>query len=267
MVFFMMKAIQKNLGARRSALVALGLLVLAGSGAVSSFETASAGVIDEGVLSNLQRPIVVELFTSEGCSSCPPADRVAGELADIPGVLPLSFHVDYWDYIGWKDPFASPLYSDRQRDYAHQLSLRYVYTPQMVVEGQFDVVGFRRGEIFDAIEKAAAAQVGPVMTIDTASGRLTVPAGAAPAEGATLWLALYDSEHTTDVPRGENAGSTLSHYNVVRELRPLGTWKGEALEVALDLSGADDNDGCAILLQTGTTGPILSALAMTLPTQ
>jgi len=147
MVFFMMKAIQKNLGARRSALVALGLLVLAGSGAVSSFETASAGVIDEGVLSNLQRPIVVELFTSEGCSSCPPADRVAGELADIPGVLPLSFHVDYWDYIGWKDPFASPLYSDRQRDYAHQLSLRYVYTPQMVVEGQFDVVGFRRGEI------------------------------------------------------------------------------------------------------------------------
>ena len=226
---------------------------------------AAAGSIKSDGVPEVKRPVVVELYTSQGCSSCPPADEFAGELAELPGVLPLSFHVDYWDYIGWKDPFASPEHTQRQRGYAQELSIRYVYTPQMVIDGSFDAVGFRRSEVFAAIARAAADQPDIALDFDGETGRLLVPAGEAPPEGATLWLAVFDHEHSTDIARGENAGRKLSYYNVVRDLRDLGTWTGEPLEIAIDLSAAEANDACVILLQEGKTGRILSAVTMELP--
>src|SRR5215470_2470293 len=107
-------------------------------------------------------PVVLELFTSQGCSSCPPADALLGELAQRPGIVALAFHVDYWDYIGWKDPYASPTNTQRQHDYAVALGLHMVYTPQMVVDGRTDVVGSERGDVETAIGRAAA---GPKLAI------------------------------------------------------------------------------------------------------
>lgn len=213
-------------------------------------------------------PVVVELFTSEGCSSCPPADAFLGELAQRPEIVALAFHVDYWDYIGWKDPYASPAYTRRQHEYTGALGLHMVYTPQMVVDGRTDVVGSDRRKVEAAIGKAAA---GPKLAIaiekDTAGGyRAVIPAAAPPADGpATVWLALFDSERETRVARGENGGRTLKEYNIVREWRKLGTWNGDAIALPLDIAMSDpDRNGCAVIVQSGPVGPILGAAIMRL---
>ncbi len=212
-------------------------------------------------------PVVVELFTSEGCSSCPPADAFLGELAQRPDIVALAFHVDYWDYIGWKDPYASPLATQRQHDYATALGLHMVYTPQMVVDGRTDVVGSERGDVEAAIGKAAA---GPKLAIsiakDAAGYRVMIPAAAPPAGGpATVWLALFDSEQETRVKRGENGGRTLKEFNIVREWRKIGTWDGEATTLPLAVAmGNADRRGCAIIVQAGPVGPILGAAVMRL---
>src|SRR5262245_56361084 len=122
----------------------------------------AAGVGAVGALAQDKAPVVVELFTSEGCSSCPPADAFLGELAQRPDVVPLAFHVDYWDYIGWKDPYANPAFTQRQHDYKAALGLHMVYTPQMIVDGRTDVVGSERGSVEAAIGKAG---VGPKLAI------------------------------------------------------------------------------------------------------
>ncbi len=210
-------------------------------------------------------PVVVELFTSEGCSSCPPADALLGELAQRPDVVPLAFHVDYWDYIGWKDPYASPANTQRQHDYAAALGLHMVYTPQMVVDGRTDVVGSERGDVEAAIGKAAA---GPKLAVsiekDGAGYRVLIPAGAAPAGGATVWLALFDREQATRVARGENGGRTLKEYNIVHEWRRLATWDGSALSLPLAMPAKPDQDGCAIIVQSDPVGPVLGAALMKL---
>ena len=211
--------------------------------------------------------VVVELYTSEGCSSCPPADALLGELAQRPDVVPLAFHVDYWDYIGWKDPYASPANTQRQHDYAAALGLHMVYTPQMVVDGRTDVVGSERGDVEAAIGKAAA---GPKLAIsiekDAGGGyRVVIPAAAPPARGpAIVWLALFDSVRETSVKRGENGGRTLKEYNIVREWRQIGTWDGSALSLPLAMTGKPNQNGCAIIVQAGPVGPILGAALMKL---
>ena len=206
-------------------------------------------------------PIVVELFTSQGCSSCPPADALLGELAQHPGVLALSMHVDYWDYIGWKDPYADPDLTRRQRDYAKRLGLRYVYTPQMVVDGRYDVVGLRRSAVLDTIERSARQRKGVEVRFDRERGSVVIPAGQAPADGATVWLAAFDSAHETSIPRGENAGRTLKYHNVVRSMTRIGAWNGEAMEIPLDMaaSAAEGRDGCAVIVQQGVQGRVLGA--------
>ncbi|MPZ09607.1 MAG: DUF1223 domain-containing protein [Kiloniellaceae bacterium] len=208
------------------------------------------------------RPVVVELFTSQGCSSCPPADALLDELAHRPGVLALSFHVDYWDYIGWKDPFASAQYTERQRDYAAKLGLRYVYTPQMVVDGRYDAVGSNRREVTRAIQQSAETPSLMEVTLDaTDGGRALLSAGEAPSGGATVWLVTFDDGHDTPVARGENRGRDLHNSNVVREMRALGTWTGEAKVFPLDLQAAraEGRGGCAIIVQQGRGGPVLGA--------
>ena len=212
-------------------------------------------------------PVVVELFTSQGCSSCPPAEAFLNELADEEGIIALELHVDYWDYIGWEDPFASPRNTKRQRDYARELELRYVYTPQMVIDGRHNVVGSNRQQVRSAIGRSTLRGKPLAVTFsDEDGGRIVIPEGPAPEGGATVWLAIYDGLHETEVKRGENRGKALKNRNVVRELEELAVWTGERLEIPVDLARAAalGRDGCAILVQQGRTGPIIGAAAMPL---
>jgi hypothetical protein len=212
-------------------------------------------------------PIVVELFTSQGCSSCPPADAYLGELSKRPDVLALGFHVDYWDYIGWKDPYASRVATKRQRQYAETFKLAFVYTPQMVVNGAAEGVGSDRGDIEAALAKAKAHPMPhPSLALERESdGGLLVHVGAAETKrSATVWLACFDREHSTPVPRGENAGSTLTNYHIVRHFESLGTWKGARLDMAVpademaEYTARPDQD-MAVLVQVDGVGPILAA--------
>src|SRR5262245_38547331 len=190
-----------------------------------------------------EAPVVVELFTSQGCNSCPPADALLGELAQRPDLVALAFHVDYWNYIGWQDPFSSPEATQRQRDYASSLGLGSVYTPQMVIDGSFDAVGSDRTRVNQAIAAASQHSKIPVAIAANPTGGwlVTLPA-AAVDQAATVWLALYDRQHVTSVRRGENAGATLTDYNIVREFRRIGRWDGAKLDLPLDLGATDSVD-------------------------
>lgn len=233
----------------RGSAVAMVVLAFCGAGT----HTAAAGDT---------RPVVVELFTSQGCSSCPPADALLTELAGKPDVLALSFHVDYWDYIGWKDPFAAAQYTERQRDYAAALGLRYVYTPQMVIDGRHNVVGSKRREVLQAVEQAAVATPVVEVTLEPVDGgRALLSSGTPPEKEATVWLVTFDDGHDTAVERGENSGRALHNSNVVREMTALGTWSGTAKTFPLDFAKAraEGRGGCAVLVQQGRGGPIVGA--------
>ena len=203
-------------------------------------------------------PIVVELFTSQGCNSCPPAELLLAEFARRPDVLPLSFHVDYWDYLGWKDPYATRANTERQRAYARILPSRYtVYTPQIVVDGSAHEVGSKRSEVEALIAKARDARLaGPEIAVAGGSVRIGAAANEKPA---SVWVAYFRRAVSNEVPRGENAGRRLTTTNVVRELRLLGVWEGEAVELSLGSAGPAGCDGAAILVQRNGPGPILAA--------
>jgi hypothetical protein len=211
-------------------------------------------------------PVVVELFTSQGCSSCPPADAFLGELAQRRDVIALAFHVDYWDYIGWKDPFASPDFTKRQRAYAGALSLRGIYTPQMVVDGRADAVGSDRARVEELIRRSSAAPK-LALTVDATGAKpILILSEARLARAATIWLAIYDREERTRVKRGENGGRDLSEYNIVRALREIATWDGGAQALELDLAGATaEGMGYAILIQSADQGPIIGAAQIAMP--
>ncbi|NQV83059.1 MAG: DUF1223 domain-containing protein [Rhodospirillales bacterium] len=212
------------------------------------------------------RPLtVVELFTSQGCSSCPPADALLGELSKRADVLALSVHVDYWDYIGWKDPFASPKNTARQHRYAKTLGMRYVYTPQLVIQGADHVVGSDRTKILAKIAKAAKLdRVAVGIRRDGDGVRVSVPA--AHGEQAAVWLAVYDSRRDTVIKRGENSGRTLSYYNVVRGMTRIGTWSGQAMDIRTSMAdiASQGSDNCAVILQSLKTGRILGVARVAL---
>ena len=175
-------------------------------------------------------PWAVELFTSQGCSSCPPADAYLGNLARRPDIVALSFHVDYWDYIGWKDPFATRATTERQRAYARALKQRYVYTPEMVVEGIGHDTGREREPIESLLAEAqrrSPKRATPELS-RTADGALTIKLAAFPLDGqpADVTLAIYDRRHSTPVASGENQGRMLENFNIVRHLEVLGRWDG-----------------------------------------
>lgn len=200
--------------------IAAGLLLgaMAGLGGAAASPTPPA------------RPVVVELFTSEGCSSCPPADAFLGELArERADVLPLAFHITYWDSLGWRDPYALPQATERQRAYAPRLSRGTVYTPQMVIDGTTDVVGSEREQALGAIATAArSARMAVPMTLSPAPDGFDIRVGAGAGSGRLL-LVGYDRQHRTAVARGENAGRQLAEANVVRAIDDLGPWQGEKL--------------------------------------
>ena len=207
--------------------------------------------------------VVVELYTSQGCSSCPPADALLGELAARDDVIALSFHVDYWNYLGWKDPFSSAVYTDRQRSYRAAFGLRYVYTPQIVSGGTQQSVGSHRGKVLRGIEKARAAQQVRVEIThpDKKTALVTIGAGKPPSGKATVWLFAYDRQHSTEIRRGENSGVKLVNTNVVRAMRRIGEWNGKELRISLPIAmmGLDKQDGCAIVVQADSGGTIYGA--------
>ncbi|MBI1186526.1 MAG: DUF1223 domain-containing protein [Alphaproteobacteria bacterium] len=200
--------------------------------------------------------VVVELFQSQGCSSCPPANANVNALAGRADVLALSFSVDYWDHLGWPDTFATPAYTQRQRAYARALGHRAPFTPQVVINGARDLVGQNSAELTRAIADAAPLQ-GPALSVS--DGRALVPAGAAPDGGADLLLVRYDP-NARDVPiaRGENAGRTLPHRFIVRELTILGRWTGDALAAPIPVA-SESTLSSALILQAPDAGPILAA--------
>jgi len=200
-----------------------------------------------------ERPVVVELFTSQGCSSCPPADALLSTLADRPDVLALAFHVDYWNRLGWTDPFSGPWATARQTAYAAQLGSDQVYTPQAVIDGRGDVVGSDREALDSAIATARTDPSVPVQLTASGTGLQVVVDPAAPAD-AVLWLVGFDDRHDTPVRRGENAGKTLVDRNVVRSLTRLDGWTpGGTIAEA-----RPEGDRAAVLLQAAD-GHILGA--------
>ncbi len=213
-------------------------------------------------------PTLVELFTSQGCSSCPPADAFIGDLAKRDDVIALSMHVTYWDYIGWTDPFGSEAATNRQRAYGRRLKRGMIYTPQMVIDGTYEEVGSNRMAVKRAIAKASAA---PGLAIELAldNNDLVVSIPGEQFEGAaTVWLARYDAEHVTEIPRGENSGRRLRNVNVVRDLREIGAWTGLPLELRLPASlltsGDGGRDGCVVIVQEDGFGRVLGARRMAL---
>jgi hypothetical protein len=194
------------------------------------------------------RPVVVELFTSQSCSSCPPADILLTDLAQTRrnDVLPLAFHITYWNKLGWRDPFSLPAATERQQTYAAQLGEGSVYTPQMVVDGMQGLVGSNRNEAETAIRWAKAEQVtAAALRLLRRGEDLMIEVGAGTGQGTVL-LVGFDPEHSTAVGGGENGGRRLQESNVVRSIQSIGQWTGEPLRLQQLLPAGEQ---FALLLQ------------------
>jgi hypothetical protein len=204
------------------------------------------------------RPLVLELFTSQGCSSCPPADAYLGQLSTRPDVVALAFHVDYWDELGWRDRFALPQSVARQNVYAQNLRRASVYTPELVIDGRTDAVGADGRAVTSAL---AARRTGAPLSVALEKGELLVDVGAQPdAPRCDVLLVAYLRHAVSAVGRGENAGRNLEEFNIVREVRPLGTWHGEARDFHLPLAVLPrDATDVAVLIQSSGQGPIVGA--------
>jgi hypothetical protein len=206
------------------------------------------------------RPAVIELFTSEGCNSCPPAEAYVGELAGRGNVLALSFHVDYWDDLGWRDRFGLSQSVERQRTYARSLRLSGVYTPQVVVDGRADYVGSNRGAIDQALSSSRDGVPVSLSIIDgEARIRLAPPVGSH-GQPADVVLIAYLRKAVSPIGRGENAGRTLEEFNIVRAVQPLGHWNGSTQEFRARLASLpQDTTDVAVLVQSSGQGAILAA--------
>lgn len=201
-------------------------------------------------------PTVVELYQSQGCSSCPPAIANVNALAGRADILPLLFAVTYWDRLGWKNIFAQPAFTRRQWDYAKAAGRGQVATPQTIVNGRAVTNGGNGAALLATIRRADRGAAGP--TIDAMGGRVRI--GAASAAGAaTIWLVRYDTRAlAVPIRAGENGGRTLTHRNVVRSIDAIGLWRGAPITVAVP-AAADRSIGTAILVQQGRGGPIVAA--------
>lgn len=253
---------------------------------------AGAGVAEEGAArataaTGAEGPVLVELFTSQGCSSCPPADRLLTRLGSDPElanrVLPLSYHVDYWNYIGWTDPYSSEEWSKRQRRYAHAWEAGRVYTPQLVVDGRADVVGSKREEVYrmvrEALDRPDAAKLSvrlsageePTDLVATVEAELVEAPEGGPDAPLDLLVALYEKDLTTSVERGENASRTLRNDYVVRRLvragevaRREGASLAEQVAFELDPSWKVRDLGVVAFLQDPGTRAVHGAARATL---
>jgi hypothetical protein len=204
-------------------------------------------------------PVVVELFTSQGCSECPAADALLGELAQREDVIALSMHVDYWDYLGWNDTFASAANGMRQRRYVQRLGGRAVFTPQMVVHGGASVIGSRRGEVAEEIALAAAMPPAARVSIRREGDAVRIalePTDVPPAGAAQILYVVYDRAQDVAIGRGENAARRLTYHNPVRHWMSIGHWSGGPAEFVAPRP--EDAKGVAVLVQR-SDGAILGA--------
>ena len=271
MLSVMRSAYSETLLARLGAAV---LFLTLGLGATFATAKAEESGLAKALDTPSNAPVLLELFTSQGCSSCPPADALFDELRNKPGIITLSFSVDYWNYLGWHDTLSRPENSDRQRDYALSRGDGKVYTPQVVVDGIKHVNGANEAAIEMAIRTAERRlrDVKVTMSMRAEGDSLIVDIGGAPATSdmrqATVWLAVAKNEETVKITRGENRGETITYTHPVRELMPVGMWKGEPTTLRLPLKDlhAIGGDCLVSMLQVEGAGPILGA-AMFQPRQ
>ncbi len=212
-------------------------------------------------------PVVVELFTSQGCPACPPADAYMHELARRDDVIALEFHIDYYDYGGWIDPFGRPHFTWRWQQYARAMGARYEYTPFMVIGGAAHEIGSQRGRVEARIREQRFAPR-PAVRLDVRMvGHEAVIRvdGSAPAGLYDVLVATYDRRTETAITGGENVGHTAVNVNVVRGFERVGQWAGERVELTVPLDGMPGDGGCAILLQRAGGGPIAAAVNFGFP--
>ncbi len=250
-------------------LATLGGLLAGLAGQAARFDSAAAQEPPRPAAANPPKVrAVLELFTSQGCSSCPAADALFEQYAKRNDLVALSFPVDYWDYLGWKDTLAHAKFTARQKHYAKHRGDGRVYTPQMVVNGLAHTVGSSARDIDQAIDNTAPAFAKSFVPISIQIGpsRLTIEAaaaipGAEPAKEATVWLAIVQNVAEVTVRSGENRGKTLRYFNVVREMTPVGMWSGKKLTIELerDVIKLPDTESAAVLIQVSKGGPIVGA--------
>ena len=223
-------------------------------------------------VSNSEPKVLLELFTSQGCSSCPKADALLPSFIARKDIIALSMSVDYWDYLGWRDTFGQSLFTKRQHSYAKKFGVGHVYTPQIVVDGRSHMNGADENAIEEMIErrlKERAKMPVPDLAVETKDGTIIITVGedmrkGGAARSATLWMALLSKTEQVKIRRGENRGELLTYHNVVRKLTPIGHWSGEEMIVKLPKKHLlhQGTDGCVILLQDGDGGPIVAAVQM-----
>ncbi len=222
------------------------------------------------------KPIaVVELFTSQGCSSCPPADAFLGDLVGRGDIVALAYHVDYWDYLGWRDTLASAENTARQRAYGRSFGASSVYTPQMIVNGRTHMAGSRRAAVANAIDDRVDTPEGLTVELSAsyAGENIVIEAGESLTGNSKAHVVLvnFDAAHTIDVKRGENRGKKLTYHNAVTNFQTVGVWKGVATRFELPMSeiAGKGSGGCAVLLQettaNGLPGAILGATMVMFP--
>lgn len=206
------------------------------------------------------QPVLVELFTSQGCSSCPPADSVLGQIRNDEDVYAVSLNVDYWDYLGWRDTLAKPEYSKRQFDYGKARGDMQVYTPQVVINGRYHAVGNRRSTVDEVIGKGRASGLSVPVELSMTNSEIKASLPRQSFDGeATLWLMAIEPEFSQKIERGENTGTTVTYYNVVRNMVPAAMWKGEAFSGSWMRNAVMTKDckSCIAVLQRDKTGPVL----------
>lgn len=238
-------------------LLRFGWLLLAVTGFAAGAVPARAESVAPGVTS------VLELFTSQGCSSCPPADHLLSTLARAPNVVALSFPIDYWDYIGWRDTLASPAFTARQKAYAAARGDPRIYTPQVIIDGLVDAVGSDKSAIERAVRLTHGRDGAMTVPMHLTETRRTlrIDIGPGPAVAAGVYVLRVAKSTTVAIGRGENSGHSVTYTNVVRAVSKIGDWDGKAQSLELmELKGADE--GYVVLLQEGdetSPGVILAA--------
>lgn len=241
----------------RGWIIAAGLALAGGMAAGSSAQPAASA---PRVVVARDAPVVVELFTAQGCAGCPEANRAVEQAAETPGVIALTYGVDYWDYLGWPDTFARPEFAERQRAYRHSLKLRAVSTPQVVLDGRRQMSGARASELASAIREEAERPVFPPQIEFRATGdRVGVGSGRAPRGGAEVVAVIYrPGAQVVTVEGGDNRGQAVRHVNVVRDVVRLGDWSGRSALFTLPAS-RQPGEALAVMVQSKADRRILNA--------
>jgi hypothetical protein len=209
----------------------------------------------------VDQPVVVELYTAQGCSSCARANVLVSELSERPDVLALTFPVDYWDYLGWPDTFARPEFTERQRAYARKLALNEVYTPQVVIDGKVQASGVKPERIEPLVDTAAREAKDPPEMLFMGPRRVAVGSGPVPKGGAEVWLVRYDPRQLEVTPkRGDNRGQALVQRNIVREITRLGAWRGRPTAYRMPAATIEGLE-TLVLVQGARGGGIIAVLA------